>query len=117
MKALPLINMSDADIAQVEKAMKNYLLNPKLKESDKRLFLLDYQRVVENKQNAELDGLGMRQIAKALKRRSNLLYALGTGARHERKRVVNLAFDIDYSRIMFQMDFWTKKRNDNCGYS
>lgn len=96
MKIKPLIDFSEQEIILVSEAMTRYTCNAKLKDSDRKQFELDLEKVLMFGKEAELDGAGMKQVTRALKRRAALLYALkGAKRNDERKQLINLAFYID----------------------
>lgn len=74
MTTKPLINLNKAQMAIIYDAMERYI--EKLEGANKKLFRITWVKVLDHEREVELDGMGMRQINKALADRAKLHYAL-----------------------------------------
>ncbi|WP_088033473.1 hypothetical protein [Evansella clarkii] len=104
MKTKPLKDFSNKKVRTVISSMQTY--RDTLTQPERDLFDLDFAKVVRFKKEAELDGMGMRQISLALKRTSIMLFKkFGASEMKERRQLlINIAHEVDIKRIIFQRD-------------
>lgn len=100
----PLKDLNRAELEVILSAMRLQVRT--LKGAEKDLFSLDYQKVLKKGREVELDGMGMKHICYALRRKALMLTAVyGNEARKAQKKMLyNLAYKITMKRIRFQQE-------------
>ncbi|MED4126512.1 hypothetical protein P4641_21505 [Halalkalibacterium halodurans] len=104
MMTKPLKDLNRAELEVILSAMRLQVRS--LKEPERDLFTLDFKKVLEKGKNVELDGMGMKHIAYALRRKALMLTTLYGNEAHkaQKKLLYNLAYDITMKRIRFQQE-------------
>ncbi|MCK0471428.1 hypothetical protein [Halalkalibacter sp. APA_J-10(15)] len=104
MKTKPLQSFNRAEIALVIDCMKRYMF--KVSVASGRLMLTDYTKILQNGNEAELDGMGMEHIVSALHAKANEIEdQLGTD-RKEVELIRQLAQEVREKRVAFQQNFY-----------
>lgn len=101
MKTKALNGMNSAEIQVIKETLERQC---RVKSKEQIFFPMVLEKVKQHGSNVELDGMEMKLICFALRRKALILTAVyGMDAQQQQKKVLyNLAFEISKRRIQFQ---------------
>ncbi|PAE96746.1 hypothetical protein [Shouchella clausii] len=101
MKTKALKGMNSAEIQVIKETLERQC---RVKSKEQIFFPMVLEKVKQHGPNVELDGMEMKLICFALRRKALILTAVyGMDAQQQQKKVLyNLAFEISKQRIQFQ---------------